>query len=58
MQNLNLRDKRSMTKKFLKSGFGCTYIELPDNFVHRRFGVDAALKVNVVSFLDAVRVQS
>ena len=34
-----------------------TYIELPDNFVDSGFGINAAFKVDVVAFFNAVRIQ-
>ena len=34
-----------------------THIELPDNFVDSGFGINAAFKVDVVTFFNAVRIQ-
>lgn len=34
-----------------------THVELPNDFVNARFGIDTTFKVNIVTLLDVVRVQ-
>ena len=40
-----------------KNEWKTTHIELPDNFVDSGFGINAAFKVDVVAFFNAVRIQ-
>ena len=50
--------QNSMTRRFLrKNEWKTTHIELPDNFVDSGFGINAAFKVDVVAFFNAVRIQ-
>ena len=47
-------DATILTKK---NEWKTTHIELPDNFVDSGFGINAAFKVDVVAFFNAVRIQ-